>query len=31
MTRDLLDYNAVDYAFRTSGYQYFVKLQYLFQ
>jgi hypothetical protein len=31
MTRDLLDYNTNDYSFRTSGYQYFVKLQYLFQ
>ncbi|HLN56618.1 MAG TPA: carbohydrate binding family 9 domain-containing protein [Bacteroidales bacterium] len=31
MTRDLLDYNTDDYSFRTSGYQYFIKLQYLFQ
>lgn len=31
MTRDLLDYNSENYSFRTSGYQYFVKLQYLFQ
>lgn len=31
MTRDLLDYDHEDYSFRTSGYQYFVKLQYLFQ
>jgi hypothetical protein len=30
MTQDLLNYNQQDYAFRTSGYQYFVKLQYLF-
>ncbi|HEX2974458.1 MAG TPA: carbohydrate binding family 9 domain-containing protein [Bacteroidales bacterium] len=30
-TRDLLDYNTNNYQFRTSGYQYFVKLQYLFQ
>ncbi|HLP71498.1 MAG TPA: carbohydrate binding family 9 domain-containing protein [Bacteroidales bacterium] len=31
MTRDLLDYNTENYNLRTSGYQYFVKLQYLFQ
>jgi hypothetical protein len=30
MTQDLLNYNQTDYKFRTSGYQYFVKLQYLF-
>jgi hypothetical protein len=30
-TRDLIDYNVEKYTFRTSGYQYFVKLQYLFQ
>jgi hypothetical protein len=31
MTRDLLHYNEQDYFFKTSGYQYFVKLQYLFR
>ncbi len=31
MTQDLLNYNAEDYTFRTSGYQYFIKLQYLFR
>lgn len=31
MTRDLLDYNDESNSFKTSGYQYFVKLQYLFQ
>jgi hypothetical protein len=30
MTQDLQNYNQQDYSFRTSGYQYFVKLQYLF-
>ena len=30
MTQDLLNYNLPDYKFKTSGYQYFVKLQYLF-
>jgi hypothetical protein len=30
MTQDLLNYNQADYTFKTSGYQYFVKLQYLF-
>jgi|WetSurMetagenome_2_1015567.scaffolds.fasta_scaffold00730_2 hypothetical protein len=30
MTQDLLNYNQPDYKFKTSGYQYFVKLQYLF-
>ncbi|MFN8241049.1 MAG: hypothetical protein U0X39_09930 [Bacteroidales bacterium] len=30
MTRDMMDYNQADYSFRTTGYQYFVKLQYLF-
>lgn len=30
MTQDLLNYNQQDYTFKTSGYQYFVKLQYLF-
>lgn len=30
MTQDLLNYNQPDYKFVTSGYQYFVKLQYLF-
>jgi hypothetical protein len=30
MTQDVLNYNQPDYKFRTSGYQYFVKLQYLF-
>jgi len=30
MTQDLLNYNQPDYRFKTSGYQYFVKLQYLF-
>lgn len=30
MTRDLMNYGVNDYNFRTSGYQYFVKLQYLF-
>lgn len=30
MTQDLLNYNQQDYKFKTSGYQYFVKLQYLF-
>jgi hypothetical protein len=30
MTQDLLNYNQGDYTFKTSGYQYFVKLQYLF-
>jgi hypothetical protein len=29
MTQDLLNYNQPDYKFKTSGYQYFVKLQYL--
>jgi hypothetical protein len=31
MTQDLLHYTAQDYTFRTSGYQYFIKLQYLFR
>lgn len=30
MTQDLLNYNQPDYKFKTSGYQYFLKLQYLF-
>jgi hypothetical protein len=30
MTQDLLNYEQQDYKFKTSGYQYFVKLQYLF-
>jgi hypothetical protein len=30
MTQDYLDYDQEDYRFRTTGYQYFVKLQYLF-
>jgi hypothetical protein len=30
MTQDYQDYNQPDYRFRTTGYQYFVKLQYLF-
>jgi hypothetical protein len=30
MTQDMLNYNQPDYKFKTSGYQYFVKLQYLF-
>lgn len=30
MTQDLINYNQPDYTFKTSGYQYFVKLQYLF-
>jgi len=30
MTRDYTDYDRPDYAFTTTGYQYFVKLQYLF-
>jgi hypothetical protein len=29
-TRDLIDYNEKNNNFRTSGYQYFIKLQYLF-
>jgi hypothetical protein len=31
MTQDLLNYEQEDYSFKTSGYQYFVKLQYLFR
>jgi hypothetical protein len=30
MTQDLISYNQDDYNFKTSGYQYFIKLQYLF-
>jgi hypothetical protein len=30
MTRDLYNFEQEDYKFETSGYQYFVKLQYLF-
>ncbi|MBK7134620.1 MAG: carbohydrate binding family 9 domain-containing protein [Bacteroidales bacterium] len=30
MTQDMLNYDQEDYTFKTSGYQYFVKLQYLF-
>jgi len=30
MTQDLQNYNQQDYTFKTTGYQYFVKLQYLF-
>lgn len=30
MTRDLMDYGVSDTNFKTSGYQYFIKLQYLF-
>lgn len=30
MTRDLMNYGGNDYNLKTSGYQYFVKLQYLF-
>jgi hypothetical protein len=30
MTQDYLNYELEDYKFKTSGYQYFVKLQYLF-
>lgn len=30
MTQDYLNYQQPDYKFRTSGYQYFMKLQYLF-
>jgi hypothetical protein len=30
MTQDLINYQEGDYNFRTSGYQYFIKLQYLF-
>jgi hypothetical protein len=30
MAQDLINYNQDDYTFKTSGYQYFVKLQYLF-
>jgi hypothetical protein len=30
MTQDMLNYDQEDYSFKTSGYQYFVKLQYLF-
>jgi hypothetical protein len=30
MTQDYLDYNTADYSFTKTGYQYFVKLQYLF-
>jgi hypothetical protein len=30
MTRDYLDYNREDINFKTTGYQYFIKLQYLF-
>jgi hypothetical protein len=30
MTQDLVRYNEEDYNFKTSGYQYFIKLQYLF-
>jgi hypothetical protein len=30
MTQDLLNYNQGDYKFKTSGYQYFLKLQYLY-
>jgi hypothetical protein len=30
MTQDMMNYNQEEYKFKTSGYQYFVKLQYLF-
>ena len=30
MTQDMLNYDQEDFNFKTSGYQYFVKLQYLF-
>jgi hypothetical protein len=30
MTQDLMDYERPDYAYKNVGYQYFVKLQYLF-
>jgi hypothetical protein len=30
MTQDLMDYNQPDYSYKNVGYQYFVKLQYLF-
>jgi hypothetical protein len=30
MTQDMINYNQGDYNFKTSGYQYFIKLQYLF-
>lgn len=30
MTQDLINYQTDDYNFKTSGYQYFIKLQYLF-
>jgi hypothetical protein len=30
MTQDVMDYDQPDYAFKNVGYQYFVKLQYLF-
>lgn len=30
MTQDMMDYDQPDYAFKNVGYQYFVKLQYLF-
>jgi hypothetical protein len=30
MTQDLMNYQQPDYTFRTTGYQYFAKLQYLF-
>jgi hypothetical protein len=30
MTQDMVNYNQEDYSFRSTGYQYFVKLQYLF-
>jgi hypothetical protein len=30
MTQDYVNYDQTDYNFRTTGYQYFVKLQYLF-
>ena len=30
MTRDMLNYEQEDYTLKTTGYQYFIKLQYLF-
>lgn len=30
MTQDMMDYNEQNYSFRPTGYQYFIKLQYLF-
>lgn len=30
MTQDYMDYNQENYSFKTTGYQYFIKLQYLF-